>query len=55
MVSLVNDEGISWNGLGVNFIGIQQVDELRLDRRSLLRRYETNVIRCGTRSGLRLN
>ena len=36
MVALVHDEGVSWDRLRVDFVGIQEVNELGLGSGSLL-------------------
>ena len=52
VVALVHDEGILRDLLRVDIVSVQEVDELRLRRRCLLRGNEADVVRRGTRSSL---
>ena len=52
MVALVDDEGVLGDVLGVDLVGVEEEDELRLGRRSLLRRDEADVVRGRAGSNL---
>ena len=43
-MTLVDDESVLGDGLGVYLIGVKEIYEFRLDRSSLLRRDEANVV-----------
>ena len=55
MVALVDDEGVLRDVLGVDLVGVEEEDELRLGSRSLLRRHEADVVRSRARSDLVMN
>ena len=50
MMALVDDESILGDVLGVDIVGVKEVDELRLGRRGLLRWDEAYII-CGRPGG----
>lgn len=52
VVALVDDEGILRDRLGVNFVGVQEIDELGLGRSSFGGWYETEVVCRSTRGNL---
>lgn len=48
VVSLIDDKCIAWNRFRVHLVRIEEVNELRLRRRSLLRGYESDLVRGGS-------
>ena len=44
MVALVDNEGVLRNRLGVNLVGVQEVNEFWLGSGGLLRRNEANIV-----------
>lgn len=52
MVALVDNKRVFRDGGGVDLVGIEEVDEFRLGRRSGGGRSETNVIGSGSGSSL---
>lgn len=52
MVALIHDEGVLGDGFGINFIGIEEVDEFGFCCRSLLGGHEADFIRSGARGDL---
>ena len=52
MVALVNDESIRRDGLGVNFIGVEQVNKFGLSAGSLFGRDKADLVCCRSRCKL---
>ena len=54
-MALVDDESVLRDRLGVNFVGVQQVDEFGFGRSGLGGWHESKVVCCGTRGNLMSN